>query len=70
MFAVIDIETTGGSLAQGSRITEIGCVIFDGEKIVEIFSTLINPECNIPPFITRLTGISNQMVENAPRFLK
>ncbi|HNR20783.1 MAG TPA: exonuclease domain-containing protein [Bacteroidia bacterium] len=70
MFAVIDIETTGGSLAQGSRITEIGCVIFDGEKIVEVFSTLVNPECNIPPFITRLTGISNQMVENAPRFFE
>lgn len=70
MFAVIDIETTGGSLAQGSRITEIGCVIFDGEKVTEVFSTLINPECNIPPFITKLTGISNEMVQSAPRFFE
>lgn len=70
MFAVIDIETTGGSIAQGSRITEIACILFNGEKITEVFSTLVNPECNIPPFITRLTGISNEMVANAPRFFE
>jgi DNA polymerase III subunit epsilon len=70
LFAVIDIETTGGSIAQGSRITEIACIIFDGEKIVDRFSTLINPECNIPPFITGLTGITNEMVLSAPRFFE
>lgn len=70
MFAVIDIETTGGSIAQGSRITELACIIFDGEKIVDRFSTLINPECNIPIYITGLTGITNEMVLSAPRFFE
>ncbi len=68
MFAIVDIETTGGSLAQGSRITEVAVVIHDGEKITNHYSTLINPESYIPSFITNLTGITNQMVENAPIF--
>lgn len=67
MYAVIDIETTGGS-ARLERITEIAVYIHDGEKIVEEYSTLINPERNIPYFITSLTGITNEMVEDAPRF--
>jgi DNA polymerase III subunit epsilon len=67
MFAVVDIETTGGS-ALKSRITEIAIFLFDGAEVVEEYSTLVNPECYIPPNITRLTGISNEMVANAPRF--
>lgn len=67
MFAIIDIETTGGS-ARLEKITEIAVFVFDGEKIVDEFVTLVNPERNIPYFITNLTGISNEMVEDAPRF--
>ena len=68
-FAIVDIETTGGN-ALKDRITEIAVYIHDGNKIIDEFSTLINPECLIPPFISRLTGISNEMVENAPRFFE
>ncbi len=67
MYAVIDIETTGGS-ARLERITEIAVYIHDGTRIVEEYSTLINPERNIPYFITSLTGITNEMVEAAPKF--
>ena len=67
MYAIIDIETTGGS-ARLEKITEIAIYIHDGEKITEEYTTLINPERNIPYFITSLTGISNEMVEDAPRF--
>lgn len=66
MFAIIDIETTGGR--QPDRITEIAIIIHDGSKIIEEYSTLINPEVPIPYFITRLTGISNEMVADAPKF--
>ncbi|TNF39575.1 MAG: hypothetical protein EP313_05865 [Bacteroidetes bacterium] len=69
MYAVIDIETTGGS-ARLERITEIAVYIHDGTRIVEEYSTLINPERNIPYFITSLTGITNEMVEDAPRFFE
>lgn len=67
MYAVVDIETSGGR-SQIDRITEIAIYIHDGDKIVDEFSTLINPETFIPPFITRLTGINNEMVANAPKF--
>ena len=67
MFAIIDIETTGG-YGCGNRITEIAILIHDGKKVVKTFQTLINPEVAIPPNITRLTGISNEMVKNAPKF--
>lgn len=67
MYAIVDIETTGGS-ARLEKITEIAIFIHDGTKIVEEYSTLINPERNIPYFITSLTGITNEMVEDAPRF--
>ena len=56
MFAVVDIETTGGS-PRKEKITEIAVYIHDGLKIVDEFSSLVNPECNIPYFITGLTGI-------------
>ncbi len=67
MYAVVDIETTGGSPA-AEKITEIAIYIFNGEKIVDEFITLVNPEKNIPHFITALTGISNEMVADAPKF--
>jgi DNA polymerase-3 subunit epsilon len=69
VYAVIDIETTGGS-ARLEKITEIAIYIHDGKHIVDEYSTLINPERNIPYFITALTGISNEMVEDAPRFFE
>lgn len=69
LYAVVDIETTGGS-ARHERITEVAVYIHDGSTIVEEFSTLINPERNIPYFITSLTGITNEMVEDAPRFFE
>jgi DNA polymerase-3 subunit epsilon len=69
MYAIIDIETTGLN-ARKDRITEIAIFIHDGEKIVGKFESLINPECRIPYHITALTGISNKMVSEAPRFFE
>ena len=66
-FAIIDIETTG--LSPGNeKITEIAVFIHDGIQIVDEFSTLIHPEKKISYRITQLTGITNQMVEQAPKF--
>jgi len=69
MYAIVDIETTGGS-ARLERITEIAVYVHDGNRIIDEYSTLVNPERNIPYFITALTGISNEMVEDAPRFFE
>jgi DNA polymerase III subunit epsilon len=69
MYAIVDIETTGGS-ALANRITEIAIFLFDGEKVVDEFVSLVNPESYIPANITSLTGISNQMVANAPKFFE
>lgn len=63
----LDIETTGGS-ARNSRITEIGAIRVENERVVAHFKELVNPECPVPTFITNLTGISNQMVWDAPTF--
>ena len=67
MYAIIDVETTGTSAMHG-KITEIAIVLHDGVSVKETYNTLINPECAIPFHITRLTGITNEMVENAPKF--
>lgn len=67
MYAIIDIETTGGS-PKWEKITEIAMYLHDGTQITGEFVTLVNPEKNIPYYITNLTGITNEMVENAPRF--
>lgn len=67
MYAIVDIETTGNGY-KGSKITEISIFIHDGEKVVNEFTTLVNPESNIPTFITNLTGINNAMVNKAPKF--
>lgn len=66
-YAVIDVETTGTSYKNG-KITEVAILIHDGEKIIEEFSTLINPEQKIPYRIQQLTGINDRMVERAPKF--
>jgi DNA polymerase-3 subunit epsilon len=66
-YAIIDIETTGGS-ASNDRITEIAVIVHDGERVVEEFDTLIHPERSIPRYITEITGISDEMVADAPKF--
>lgn len=67
MYAIIDTETTGGS-PQKNRITEIAVIIHDGLRITGEYSTLINPECSIPYGISQMTGITDEMVADAPRF--
>ena len=64
---MVDIETTGG-LKGGNRITEIGIVKVQHGKVIDTWTTLINPQRHIPSFITKLTGISDGMVYNAPVF--
>ena len=67
-YAVVDVETTGGSPEQGHRITEIAVVRVSGGRIVEQFDTLVNPRRPIPGFITRLTGITDAMVRDKEPF--
>jgi len=67
MYAIVDIETTGGH-ASANGITEIAVYIHDGKKVVKHFETLINPLQKIPAYITALTGIDNYMVADAPLF--
>jgi len=67
VYAIIDIETTGGS-ARIEKITEIAVILHDGEKVTGEFVSLVNPERNIPWYITSITGITNEMVEDAPKF--
>ncbi|MBK5271581.1 MAG: DNA polymerase III subunit epsilon, partial [Bacteroidia bacterium] len=67
MYAIVDIETTGG-YAAGNGITEISIHVFDGKKVVEKFETLINPVQPIPRYIQAFTGINDEMVANAPKF--
>ncbi|MEO9324738.1 DEDD exonuclease domain-containing protein [Nocardioides sp. C4-1] len=65
-FCVVDLETTGGSAAAGSMITEVGAVKVRGGEVLGEFQTLVNPHTEIPAFIAVLTGISNSMVAGAP----
>jgi DNA polymerase III subunit epsilon len=67
MYAIVDIETTGG-YAANHRITELAIYHHDGTQITDHFHTLLNPGRKIPYFITGLTGITSQMVEEAPSF--
>ncbi len=66
-YAIIDIETTGGS-PKNSKITEIAIYKHDGTKVIDEYVTLVNPEMNIPQFIVQLTGINDKMVREAPKF--
>jgi len=65
VYCIIDIETTGSGI-YGNKITEIAILKYDGHELVDEFTTLVNPECAIPYFITGLTGIDDAMVRNAP----
>lgn len=67
MYAIVDIETTGGNASTGS-ITEIAIVVTDGKEIIHTYSSLVNPLQPIPFFIEKLTGISDAMVSKAPLF--
>ena len=67
MYAIVDIETTGG-YAAAFGITEVAVYIHDGKRIVKYFESLVNPHQSIPRYITALTGIDNTMVEDAPDF--
>jgi DNA polymerase-3 subunit epsilon len=65
--ACVDLETTGGTAAQ-HRITEVGIVLLDDGAVVEEWSSLVNPCQRIPPAIQSFTGITNEMVADAPTF--
>ena len=67
MYAIVDIETTGGFIS-GNHITEIAILMHDGYKVTSHYQTLVNPGRSIPSYITGLTGISNAMVASAPDF--
>lgn len=67
MFTIIDIETTGTVYKYG-KITELAVYVHNGEKVIDSFATLVNPGMDIPLPVSRLTGITNQMVAQAPRF--
>ena len=67
MYAILDIETTGGKYNE-EGITEIAIYKFDGHKVVDQFISLVNPERDIQPFVVNLTGINNNMLRNAPKF--
>jgi DNA polymerase III subunit epsilon len=67
MYAIVDIETTGG-YADNHRVTEIAIIHHDGVRITDQFHTLINPGRRVPQFITGLTGITTEMVKEAPSF--
>ncbi|MDO6758955.1 exonuclease domain-containing protein [Tamlana sp. 2_MG-2023] len=67
MYAILDIETTGGKFNE-EGITEIAIYKFDGHEVVDQFISLINPEREIQPFVVNLTGINSNMLKNAPKF--
>lgn len=69
MYAILDIETTGGKYNE-EGITEIAIYKFDGFKVVDQFISLVNPEQPIQPFVVGLTGINNDMLKNAPKFFE
>ena len=69
MFAIIDIETCGGKFDfRKGRIIEIAILIHDGLTVVDEFTTLLNPECYISTYFTNISGITNAMVDDAPKF--
>lgn len=69
MFAIIDIETCGGKFEyRRGHVIEICILIHDGLSVVDKFSTLVNPQCYIQPTFTRISGITNEMVQDAPTF--
>lgn len=69
MYAILDIETTGGKFNE-EGITEIAIYKFDGNQITEEFISLVNPEKSIQPYVVKLTGINSKMLEDAPKFFE
>jgi DNA polymerase III subunit epsilon len=69
LYAILDIETTGGQFNE-EGITEIAIYKYDGHEIVDQFISLINPEIPIQPFVVKLTGINNEMLRGAPKFFE
>lgn len=69
MYAILDIETTGGQFNE-EGITEIAIYKYDGHEIVDQFISLVNPEIPIQPFVVKLTGINNEMLRLAPKFFE
>lgn len=69
MYAILDIETTGGQFNE-EGITEIAIYKFDGHEIVDQFISLVNPEIPIQPFVVKLTGINDAMLRSAPKFFE
>ncbi len=69
MYAILDIETTGGQFNE-EGITEIAIYKYDGHEIVDQFISLVNPEIPIQPFVVKLTGINNAMLRSAPKFFE
>jgi len=67
LYAILDIETTGGQFNE-EGITEIAIYKFDGHEVVDQFISLVNPEKPIQPFVVKLTGINNAMLQSAPKF--
>jgi len=67
MYAILDIETTGGKYNE-EGITEIAIHKFDGHQVIDTFISLVNPEKEIQPFVVKLTGINNKMLRTAPKF--
>ncbi|KAA5822380.1 exonuclease [Algibacter amylolyticus] len=67
MYAILDIETTGGKFNE-EGITEIAIYKFDGHEVIDQFISLVNPERDIQPFVVNLTGINSNMLRNAPKF--
>ncbi|PWJ63754.1 MULTISPECIES: PolC-type DNA polymerase III [unclassified Fibrobacter] len=66
-FAVVDLETTGGTPENG-RITEVGIVLLDDFEVVRTYQTLLDPGMPIQPFVVKLTGITDEMVSGQPQF--
>ncbi len=66
-YSIIDLETTGAN-REGQKITEVAIINYDGDQIESTYSSLVNPERYIGYNIQKLTGITNEMVENAPKF--
>ncbi|WP_440881347.1 exonuclease domain-containing protein [Tenacibaculum sp. C7A-26P2] len=67
MYAILDIETTGGKFNE-EGITEIAIYKYDGHEVIDQFISLVNPEREIQEFVAKLTGINNKMLKNAPKF--
>lgn len=69
MYAILDIETTGGKYNE-EGITEIAIYQHNGQEVTDQFISLVNPERPIQPFVEKLTGINSKMLRNAPRFFE